>query len=91
MKEEFNEVIFEGLRKAKARELNIYTFALYHYHESQVVTVCIDKIESSSRSVRSSNEFIKQQFTKAIDEGDLQSVMSWISNADKSFSLGNFH
>jgi hypothetical protein len=27
---------------------------------------------------------------KAIDEGDLQSAMSWFSNGGRSFSLGNF-
>jgi len=90
MKDEFKKIIYEGLRKAKTRGLNIYTFGLYHDHESHLVTVCIDTIESSSKSVRSSNAFTKQQFKRAVDEGNIRSAASWAANAGRSFSLGDF-
>lgn len=64
MKEDFKKLIYEGLRKAKSRNLDIFTIALYHDHESHVATVCIDTIESSKRSVMSSNEFTKKYFLK---------------------------
>lgn len=90
MKEKFKKVIYEGLRKAKARDLNIYTFALYHDHESHVATVCIDTAESSSKAVRSGNKFTRQQFFSAINDGDFQSAALWTVNSGRSFSLGDF-
>jgi len=90
MKEEFKKLVFEGLRKAKSRNLDIYTFALYHDHESHVATVCIDTMESSNRSVLSSNDFAKKNFTKAIEACDLVGAGLWNANGGRSFALGNF-
>ncbi|MFB2662324.1 hypothetical protein [Shewanella mangrovisoli] len=90
MKEDFKKLIYEGLRKAKSRNLDIFTIALYHDHESHVATVCIDTIESSKRSVMSSNEFTKKYFFKAIEKGELESAENWKANGGRSFSLGDF-
>jgi hypothetical protein len=90
VKEEFKKIIFEALHKARTRNLNIYTFALYHDHESHVASVCIDTIESSAKLVRSSNNFVRAQFKKAIEENNLKSAKSWMANGGRSFSLGDY-
>jgi hypothetical protein len=90
MKEDFKKMIFEGLRKAEVRDLDIYTFALYHDHESHVATVCIDTFESSNRLVMSSNEYSKKYFSKAIEARDLSDAVLWNANGGRSFSLGDF-
>lgn len=90
MIDDFKKIIFEGLKKAQIRSVDIFTFALYHDHESHVVTVCIDTIESSKRSVLSSNNFSKQQFLKAIVNGNVESAKLWNANGGRSFSLGDF-
>lgn len=90
MKENFKKIIFEGLKKAKVRDLNIYTFALYHDHESHVATVCIDTVESSNRLVMSSNEYSNKYFSKAIEARDLSNATLWNANGGRSFSLGDF-
>lgn len=90
MKEEFKKLIYEGLRKAKASNIDIYTIALYHDQESHVATVCIDTIESSRRAVISSNAYWKKYFLKAIQEGDIESAMRRKANGGRSFELGSF-
>jgi hypothetical protein len=90
MKEDFKKLIYEGLRKAKTRNIDIYTIALYHDHESSVATVCIDTIESSKRAVISSNEYWKKYFFKAIEEGDMESAARRKANGGRSFELGCF-
>jgi hypothetical protein len=90
MKEDFKKLIYEGLRKAKSRNLDIYTIALYHNHESHVATICIDTIESSKRSVISSNAYWKKYFFKAIQEGDIESAGRRKANGGRSFELGDF-
>jgi hypothetical protein len=90
MVDDFKKIIFEGLKKAQIRNVDIFTFALYHDHESHVVTVCIDTIESSKRNVLSSNSFSKQQFLNAIENGNIESAKLWNANGGRSFSLGDF-
>ncbi|WP_339847788.1 hypothetical protein [uncultured Halopseudomonas sp.] len=90
MKEKFKKIIHDGLSKAKAKSVDIYTFALYHDHESHFATVCIDTIESSKRSVISSNEFSKKYFMRSIMSGELPSPGAWNANGGRSFSLGDF-
>ncbi|WP_062810579.1 hypothetical protein [Alcanivorax sp. NBRC 102028] len=90
MKENFKKIIHEGLKEAKVRNLDIYTFALYHDHESHVATVCIDTIESSKRLVMSSNDYSRNYFLKAIEVGDLKDAGLWNANGGRSYSLGDF-
>ncbi|WP_299587746.1 hypothetical protein [uncultured Microbulbifer sp.] len=90
MREEFKKIIYEGLRKAKTRELDIYTFALCHDHESHVATVCIDTVESSLRAVMSSNKFSNERFMRAVDDGDIESAASWNAISGRSLMVGDF-
>lgn len=78
------------LTNTEARNLDIFTIALYHSHESYVTTLCINTIESSSRSVLSSNEHSKKYFVKAIEKGDLKSASLWSANGGRSFAHGKF-
>lgn len=90
MKEKFEGMIYEALRKTEVRGVDIYTFALYHDHESELATVCVDTIQRSSSAVRSNNEFCQQQFFRAIEDGDIAEAMLWNSNGGRNYGLGDF-
>ncbi|MCL1119396.1 hypothetical protein N7V09_08655 [Shewanella seohaensis] len=84
----FNGLIKEAL--SKIGDADIYTFALYHDHESELVTVCIDTIESSNISLAKLNEYSMKYFRKYISDGDIKQAKLWQANIGRSLSLGDF-
>lgn len=90
MKEEFKKIIFDALRKVDIRNVDIYTFCLYHDHESHIVSVCIDTLENSKRSAISSNEYRKKYFHRYLEEGDIGKAQRWNASGGRSFSLGDY-
>jgi hypothetical protein len=90
MIENYRKLIFDALQLASKKKIDIYTFALYHDHESGVVSVCLDTIESSTESVQNSNEFSNEYFKRSIKENDLKAAAQWCANGGRSFSLGDF-
>jgi len=90
MKEKYRELIFNALNVAKVKEIDIYTFSLYHDHESGFVSVCMDTVESSNAHVIKQNEFSIQYFKRAISDGDISTAKRWLSNSGRSLSLGDF-
>lgn len=90
MKENFKELIFSALSVAKAKSIDIYTFALYHDHESGFVSVCVDTLESSNLSAIKQNEFSIKYFNRAINEGDIKGAQRWQANGGRSLALGSF-
>ena len=90
MLNEYRDLIFASLKKIEKAKINIYTYALYHDHESGFVSVCIDTKDNSLRSVQSSNDYVREKFITAIGNNDLKKALLWQCNAGRNFSLGNF-
>jgi hypothetical protein len=86
----FEAVLEAALREVAARALPVFTFALYHDHESAAVSVCVDTEESSARAVASMNRYNMGYFAKAIAKGDLKAAGLWQANIGRSLSLGDF-
>lgn len=86
----FSEVLASAIAEAKQREIPIFTFALYHDHESKAVSVCIDTEENSSKVVRSINDYNMKHFMNAARGGDLKSASLWQANIGRNLSLGDF-
>ncbi len=85
------EAVLEGaLREVAARQLPVYTFALYHDHESEAVSVCVDTEEQSAKTVASINRYNVGYFAQAVTSGDLKSACLWQANVGRSLSLGDF-
>ncbi len=85
-----SEVLASAIAEAKQCQVPIFTFALYHDHESEAVSVCIDTEENSNRVVRSINDYNMKHFMKAARAGDLKSASLWQANIGRSLSLGDF-
>ena len=83
-------VLKSALRDIAARQLPVYTFALYHDHESEAVSVCVDTEECSARTVAAINRYNAGYFSKAIAGGDLKGAGLWHANIGRSLSLGDF-
>ncbi|TDP61420.1 hypothetical protein [Roseateles toxinivorans] len=49
----FSEVLANAISEVKRRQVPVFTFALYHDHESKAVSVCVDTEENSGKVVRS--------------------------------------
>ncbi|MGM9485869.1 hypothetical protein [Ideonella sp. YS5] len=86
----FAEVLSNAIAEAKQRQVPVFTFALYHDHESMAVSVCVDTEENSSRVVRSINNYNMKHFISAARAGDLKSARLWQANIGRSLSLGDF-
>ena len=84
------EVIEKAIAEVKAREVPVFTFALYHDHESGTVSVCVDTEENSRKVVQSINSFNMKYFMKEVQSGDLKSASLWQANIGRSLSLGDF-
>jgi|TARA_B110000211_G_scaffold233531_1_gene300032 hypothetical protein len=84
----FENLIDEALSKVSG--LNIYTFAIYHDHESGFVSVCIDTEENSKLKLEKSNEFSMKYFRDNVRKGDLEQAMLWSANIGRNLSLGDF-
>jgi hypothetical protein len=86
----FAKVLDAALTEVRAKAIPVFTFALYHNHESRAVSVCVDTEENSRQTVLSSDGYSMRYFLKAIDEGDLEEARLWQANIGRSLSLGDF-
>src|SRR3712207_5236771 len=86
----FAEVLSNAIEEVRERRTPVYTFALYHDHESAAVSVCVDTEENSLRPVAKSNAYGIKHFAKAVAAGDLKSAALWNANTGRSLSLGDF-
>jgi hypothetical protein len=86
----FASVLNTALSEVTVKAIPIFTFALYHDHESSAVSVCVDTEENSNRSVVATNAFNMRYFMKAIANGDLKAAELWQANVGRSLSLGDF-
>jgi hypothetical protein len=87
----FQSVIDVALSEVQAAGVAVFTFALYHDHESAAISVCVDTEESSLRSVQATNRFNMKYFIRAVEAGDLKGAELWQSNIGRSLALGDFH
>lgn len=83
-------VLDVALDAVASQGIAVYTFALYHDHESAAVSVCVDTGESSARFVASVNRCNMTRFARAVAEGDLRSAAMWTANVGRNLSLGDF-
>ena len=86
----FGAVISEALSEVAARGTPVFTFALYHDHESGAISVCVDTEESSKAAVLAMNAYGVRQFMEAVSNGDLGQAALWQANVGRSLSLGDF-
>lgn len=86
----FKSVLDSALSEIEASGLPVFTFAMYHDHESGAVSVCADSEESSARAVASMNSYNAKHFAAAVQQGDLKHAALWQANVGRSLSLGDF-
>lgn len=86
----FASVLHAALLQVRAKAVPIFTFALYHDHESGAVSVCVDTEQSSNRSVLATNAYNMRYFEEAVAAGDLNAASLWQANIGRSLSLGYF-
>lgn len=86
----FGEVLERALAEIATAQLPVYTFVLYHDHESEAVSVCADTEERSAGVVATMNRYNAGYFAKAVANGDLKGASLWQSNIGRSLSLGDF-
>ncbi len=86
----FSGVLRKGIAEIKKAKLPLYTFAFYHDHESQAVSICADSEANSRRVVCKINEYSAQHFIREIAAGDLEAASLWQANIGRSLSLGDF-
>ncbi|WP_417530444.1 hypothetical protein [Marinobacter lipolyticus] len=89
MQPNFERLIDEALSKVDG--IDIYTFALYHDHESGFFSICIDTKENSDIQVAESNKYAMKHFRGMISESDIEGAMLWQANVGRNLSLGDFH
>ena len=88
--EDVRRMIRESLAVVKERGVDIYTFSIYHDHESETVSVCVDTAENSTKNVEEMNTYGSKHFRKAIEDGSLKEAALWQANVGRNLSLGNF-
>jgi hypothetical protein len=86
----FESVLDKALAEVKARAIPVFTFALYHDHESEAVSVCVDTEENSNQFVLATNRLQMRYFMEAVENGDLKHAALWQANIGRSLSLGDF-
>ena len=86
----FHEVLESALGEIESSGLPVFTFAMYHDHESGAVSVCADSEENSARAVASMNAYNAKHFGIAVAKGDLEQAALWQANVGRSLSLGDF-
>jgi len=84
----FDQLIDEALNRSKIT--NIYTLALYHDHESAMVSVRIDTEENSIKKVHESNKYSMRNLQRLIGESNLKEALLWQANVGRNLSLGDF-
>jgi len=85
-----DDILERAIAQARSEAVAIYTFALYHDHESAALSVCIDTEESSRRCVAKMNRWAKKHFAQALARGDLAAAQRYRANSGRSLALGNF-
>ena len=90
LSEFLSDVIKAALTELREDPIQIYTFAFYHDHESGIVSVCGDSKESSTKLVRSSNQWSMGYFAEHIQSGSWKDACLFQANVGRSLSLGDF-
>lgn len=85
-----SDVITAALTELSKDPIPIHTFAFYHDHESGIVSVCVDTKESSTKLVRSSNQWSMGYFAEHVKNGSWTDACLFQANIGRSFSLGDF-
>src|SRR5437016_14539424 len=83
-------VVKAALKELRADPVPIHTFALYHDHESAMVSVCVDTKESSTKFVDDSNGWLMKYFAEHIHNGSYKDACLFQANVGRSLSLGDF-
>ena len=86
----FADVLSNAIGDVRDRGTPVYTFAVYHDHESAAVSVCVDTEANSLRFVTESNAYGIKRFAKAVAAGDLRAAVVWSTNVGRSLPLGDF-
>jgi hypothetical protein len=86
----FTQVLESALTEIDARAIPVFTFALFHDHESKAISVCVDTEENSTKVVQGINVYNMKHFMEAVRTGDLTSASLWQANIGRSLSLGDF-
>ncbi len=86
----FSSILKSAISEVRAKPIPVFTFALYHDHESGAVSVCIDTEENSNRVILEINKYNMGHFIKEISSGNLQSASLWQANIGRNLSLGDF-
>ncbi len=86
----FHDVLESALSEIESSGIPVFTFAMYHDHESGAVSVCADSEENSARAVTSMNAYNAKYFGAAVAKGDLKDAALWQANVGRSLSLGDF-
>jgi hypothetical protein len=83
-------VVKAAVAELQAAPIPIHTFAFYHDHESNAVSVCADTKESSLRAVRKSNQWSMKYFAQHLLDGSWEDACLFQANVGRSLSLGDF-
>lgn len=83
-------VVTKAISELRATPILIYTFAIYHDHESGAVSVCVDTKETSVRVVRQSNQWSMNYFVQHLQDGRWEDACLFQANVGRSLSLGDF-
>jgi hypothetical protein len=86
----FSNVIDNAISEIREASIPVFTFVLYHDHESSAVSVCVDTEDNSNQVVQRINRFNMKYFMGAIQTGDLKAASLWQANIGRSLSLGDF-
>ena len=86
----FSNLIDNAISEIRKASIPVFTFALYHDHESGAVSVCADTEDNSNQVVQSINRYNMKYFMSAIQTGDLKAASLWQANIGRSLSLGDF-
>jgi hypothetical protein len=90
MKEIFLDMIEKAILEIKNKQIDLYTFAFYHDHESHAISICIDTKPNSEKTVLKSNEFSMKYFIDSIGKKNIESAELHKYETGRSFSLGDF-
>jgi len=85
-----DKMVSDSLKSISDKSTSIYTFAFYHDHESDAISICIDTEDNSEKEVISSNKYTQKYFKDILKNNDIDSLKLWNINTGRNFSLGNF-
>lgn len=70
--------------------IDVFTFAVYHDHESRFLSICVDTEENSERKVQEQNRYNMKHFFRAFAAGSPSEASLWQANVGRNLSLGDF-